>query len=171
MYIINKVVSDYEGTWSNALMYETDLEKAKKIVDELQLSVISLKKIMINIQNKVSIALKQTHPNFNNHDMEFEETLKSIVPGDEENYFDKEDRIYKELSDKYLNEQEQFLYNLFYVRTTTGTIYFEIQQLLISDEVFENAKKGQSSFAIVYGTKEVAEKHKKLFEKLLLDSD
>lgn len=169
MYIINKVVSDYEGTWSNALMYELDLEKAKKIVDDLQLSVISLKKIMINIQNKVSLELSKTHPNYNNHKIDFDDRLKSIVLGDEENYFDKEERLYKEFSDKYLNEQEKFLYNLFYVRTTTGTIYFEIQKLLSSEEVFERARQGESSFAMVYGTKEVAERHKDLFQQLLIE--
>lgn len=171
MYIINKVVSDYEGTWSNALMYETDLDKAKKIVDELQESVISLKKIMLNIARKVHTELKKTHPNFHDKDkdMEFEQQLQSIVPGDEENYFDKETRLYQEFSDKYLNQQEKFLYDLFHVRNSSGLIYFDIQQLLISDEVFARAKVGQSSFSVVYGTKEKAQEHKQLFETLILE--
>lgn len=169
MYIINKVISDYEGTWSNALMYETDLEKAKKIVDDLQLSVISLKKIMINIAHKVYGDLRKTHPHYHNHEMEFEDTLRSIIPGDEESYFDKEDRLFKELSDKYLNEQEKFLYRQFYVKSTTGLIYFEVQKLLFSDEVFARAKKEESSFSIVYGTKEKAQEHKDLFETMLLE--
>ena len=32
MYLISKVIEDYEGTWSNALMYEKNLDKQKKFL-------------------------------------------------------------------------------------------------------------------------------------------
>ena len=41
---IFKINEDYEGTWSNGLMYEYDLEKAKTISKELQEAMISLKR-------------------------------------------------------------------------------------------------------------------------------
>lgn len=169
MFIINKVVSNYEGTFANPLMYEADLEKAKKIVDELQLSVIYLKQTMIEITQEVYNELNKTHPNFYDRDMRFEEKMQSIVPGDDERYFEKEERLFKELIDKHFNKKEQYFYELFDVRTTTGIIYFEVQELLSSDEVLTRAIVGEDSFNVVYSTQEKAQEHKAMFDTLAVE--
>lgn len=164
MYIINKVVEDYEGTWSNALMYETDFKKAVEIVDQLQEAVVSLKRMYINFQNKVNEQLKQDYPNFGNSEVEFEDQIKSIDSNDLEFYFDKEDRLLKELTDKYLNEKEQFLYQRSNMKFSCKLMYFEVETLGISTEVFEKAKNNETVTKIEYSSKENAKEYSHLFE-------
>lgn len=169
MYIINQVVEDYEGTWSNALMYESDINLCKEIADGLQEATISLKRKLINIQKEVNIELKKKFPNYGNNDLDFDSQLKSIDSDDVESYFDQEDRLFNELTTGNFTDKELFMYKIYSMRYSTGIIYFEVQKLKTSTEALDVNLDKDKFWAVEYSTKDNAKQETKLFDKLIIE--
>lgn len=169
MYIINKVVEDYEGTWSNALMYEHDLDKAIEIIDELQKNIVSLKQKYIEINKIINLELKKAFPYYGDYKLEFEEQFKNIDANDTEHYFDKEQRRIKELTEQQLNDKEMFLYQRSYMNYACILMYFEVQKIKNSSEAFATQITEGSESSIVYSTKDNAKQYADLFGKSRID--
>lgn len=167
MYIINKIVEDYEGTWSNVLMYETDFSKAIEIANTLQESIISLKTKYLDINKIVQKELKKSFPFYGDFSIDFNEQLKNIVLDDNENYFDKEERLLKEITDIQLTDTEKLLYNVTYMKALCKLIYFNIQKTTNVSNILEKSKSDNNSFNIEYSTKEKSQEHSEIFEKFL----
>lgn len=169
MYIINKVTEDYEGTWANALMYETDLNKAIEIANELQEAMVTLKQKYVDIKTQINFVLKRQYPNYNSSDtsISFEDQMKSIDKSDSENYFDKEERLLKEATDKILTDKEKLLYNVTYMAISYQLMYFEVRELHLAEKVLNMPVDKENFWNILHSTKEQAQKHKKLFETFI----
>ncbi len=166
MYLISKINEDYEGTWSNGLMYENDLEKAKKIAKELQEAMISLKRKYLIIKEEINFVLERQYPNYHSNDVKItiEERVKNIDLNDKENYFEKEERLLKSATDKELNDKEKFLYDIQYMNSSCKLIYFEVRKILSGEEVFSDRFNKDEFWNIEYSTRELSEKHKTLFD-------
>lgn len=169
MYIISKVTEDYEGTWTNALMYETDLSKAIKIAEDLQDAIVSLRQKYIDIKQQINFVLKKQYPYYHSSDskISFEDQLKNIDPNDTENYFEKEDRLLKEATDKQLSGQEKLLYEVTYMSSSSKAVYFEVRQLHLADKVLNTPIDKENFWCIEHTTKEKSLKHKSLFETFI----
>ena len=166
MYLISKVIEDYEGTWSNALMYENNLDKAKEISKELQDAMISLRKKYIQIKEGINFILNVKYPNYHNDDINLtiDEQIKSIDENDTENYFEKEERLLKNARDKELNEREKFLYDINYMNGSYKLVYFTVKKILCSDEVLSKPIDKDEFWNLEYSTRELAEKQKFVFD-------
>lgn len=169
MYILSKVVNDYEGTWSNPLFYDTDLDNAIMIANDLQDSMISLKKIFISFQEKVKVELEKFYPNYDNYEIDFSERIQSVDQNDSENYFEKEIRLFKELADTYLNKNERFLNEIHNVKNSTGLVYFEVKKMKTSQEVLNTEIEPEKFWKIDYSTQPKAQEYIKLFQDSIID--
>lgn len=166
IYMISKVNEDYEGTWSNTLMYETDLQKAIEIADNLQLAIVSVKQVYVDIKRQVKAELKKSFPHYGNYNFDFDEQLKNIDSEDLEHYFEKEERLITSLIENQLTDTERFLYDISYMDSSDRLVYVSVREIKSSNEVLGKSVDKDEFWKVEYSTKEKSKEHAKLFEIL-----
>lgn len=168
MYLISQINEDYEGTWSNPLMYENDLDKAIMIAKELQDSMVSLKKKYLQVKKDVNFILEKIYPNFHSNDINltFEEQIRSTDENEKDDYFTKEEKLLNN-GIRILTEKEKFLYEINYMDSSCKLIYFTVKKVLLANDVFELKLSKEKFWEDSYSTRNLSEKHKDLFNSYI----
>ena len=166
MYLINQINEDYEGTWSNPLMYENDVDKAIMIVKDLQEAMISLRRKYLQIREDINFILETKYPNFHSNDMNLtiEEQIKSMDENEEDDYFTKKEKLLENAT-KLLSEKEKFLYDISSIDSSSKLIYFNVKKIELSDDMLSTKVDKEQFWKVIYSTRDLAEKYESLFNQ------